>query len=109
MEVHNTTVEGQVRWQDLTLDVVAWNRTNLAKDMPIEPFPPGEGTLEWDSFNTLNLSAWHMEASGSSLVMDPEDHIGVMGLTETHGGARLTLRIQGVIAYVIILPGTLLS
>jgi len=38
--------------------------------------------------------------------MNREDRIGLTGLGETHGGARLIFRIQGALAFEVILPGT---
>ncbi len=104
MEAYNTTDGGEVPWEGLTLDMVAWNGTTLTTGMPLDPFP--SGTQEWEGFNTLDLSAWHI---GSSLEVNSEGRIGLTGLTEMHGGARLVIRMGGVLAYEVILPGTLPS
>jgi len=104
MDVYNTTDGGEVQWEGLTLDVVAWNGTTLATVMPLDPLP--SETEEWEGFNTLDLAAWDL---GPNLDEDYQGCIGVTGLTAAHGGARLVLRTDGVLAYEVVLPGTLPS
>ena len=104
MEAYNTTDGNAVPWENLTLDVFAWNGTTLVTGMPLEPFPTG--TYEWVGFNTLELSVWHIESSEE---IGSEGRIGVTGLTDMHGGARLVVRMGGALAYEVLLPGTLPS
>jgi hypothetical protein len=103
MYVRNATDGSRVQWGGMTLDVIAWNGTSIVEGLPLDPFPEVDGTQEWEGFNTLELSAWHIAPLG----LEGEGYVGVTGLAETHGGAWLVLRTGGVRAYVAILPGTL--